>query len=78
VFAIALVPIVLGVVVGWGGFLGFRERLTRESGTGVRTAASLRSEAAFKLANRIAGLPPGARWPWSPGSRRSPCRPRPG
>jgi SdpI/YhfL family protein len=57
VFAIALVPIVLGVVVGWGGFLGFRERLTRESGTGVRTAASLRSEAAFKLANRIAGLP---------------------
>jgi hypothetical protein len=57
VFAIALVPIVLGLVVGWGGFLGFRERLTRESGTGVRTAASLRSDDAFKLANRVASVP---------------------
>ncbi|MEV4600316.1 SdpI family protein [Amycolatopsis sp. NPDC049253] len=56
-FAIALVPIVLGLVVGWGGFLGFRERLTRESGTGVRTAASLRSDDAFKLANRVASVP---------------------
>ncbi|OXM71101.1 SdpI family protein [Amycolatopsis vastitatis] len=56
-FAIALVPIVLGVLVGFGGFLGFRERLTREGGTGVRTEAALRSEEAFKLANRIAGLP---------------------
>jgi hypothetical protein len=57
VFAIALVPIVLGVLVGFGGFLGFRERLTREGGTGVRTEAALRSEEAFKLANRVAGLP---------------------
>jgi len=57
VFAIALVPIVLGLLVGFGGFLGFRERLTREGGTGVRTQASLRSEEAFKLANRVAGLP---------------------
>ena len=56
-FAIALVPIVLGVLVGFGGFLGFRERLTREGGTGVRTQAALRSEEAFKLANRVAGLP---------------------
>lgn len=56
-FAIALVPIVLGVLVGFGGFLGFRERLTREGGTGVRTEAALRSEEAFKLANRVAGLP---------------------
>ncbi|WP_033291425.1 SdpI family protein [Amycolatopsis jejuensis] len=56
-FVIALVPIVLGAVVGWGGFLGLRERLTRASGTGVRTAASLRSEAAFKLANHVAGIP---------------------
>jgi len=57
VFAIALVPIVLGLLVGFGGFLGFRERLTREGGTGVRTQAALRSEEAFKLANRVAGLP---------------------
>jgi hypothetical protein len=57
VFAIALVPVVLGLLVGFGGFLGFRERLTREGGTGVRTQAALRSEEAFKLANRVAGLP---------------------
>jgi hypothetical protein len=57
VFAIALVPVVLGLLVGFGGFLGFRERLTREGGTGVRTEAALRSEEAFKLANRVAGLP---------------------
>ncbi|MEU8630975.1 SdpI family protein [Amycolatopsis sp. NPDC048633] len=56
-FAIALVPVVLGLLVGFGGFLGFRERLARESGTGVRTQAALRSEEAFKLANRVAGLP---------------------
>ncbi|MFI5607712.1 SdpI family protein [Amycolatopsis sp. NPDC051903] len=56
-FAIALVPIVLGLVVGWGGFLGFRERLTRAGGAGVRTEASLRSEEAFKLANRVASVP---------------------
>lgn len=56
-FAIALVPVVLGLLVGFGGFLGFRERLTREGGTGVRTEAALRSEEAFKLANRVAGLP---------------------
>ncbi|MEU4248513.1 SdpI family protein [Amycolatopsis sp. NPDC026612] len=56
-FAIALVPIVLGLLVGFGGLLGFRERLTREGGTGVRTQAALRSEEAFKLANRVAGLP---------------------
>ncbi|MFD9889598.1 SdpI family protein [Amycolatopsis sp. NPDC059027] len=55
--AAALVPILLGAVVGWGGFLGLRERLTRESSTGVRTRASMRSEEAFKLANRVAGLP---------------------
>lgn len=57
VFAIALVPIVLGVVVGWGGFLGVRGRLSRASGAGVRTEASMRSEEAFKLANRVAGIP---------------------
>ncbi|MEV7092900.1 SdpI family protein [Amycolatopsis sp. NPDC051045] len=56
-FAIALVPVVLGLLVGFGGFLGFRERLTREGGTGVRTQAALRSEEAFKLANRVASLP---------------------
>ncbi len=56
-FVIALVPIVLGVFVGWGGFLGFREKLPRERGAGVRTAATMRSEEAFRLGNKVAGLP---------------------
>ena len=57
VLVIAFVPILLGAVVAWGGLLGVRERLTREGGTGVRTQAALRSEEAFRLANRVAGLP---------------------
>jgi hypothetical protein len=60
VFALALVPIVLGLVVGWGGVLGVRGRLTRDGGTGVRTQAALRSEEAFRLANRVAGMPTAA------------------
>ncbi|WP_199428849.1 SdpI family protein [Qaidamihabitans albus] len=54
---VALIPAVLGVLVGWGGFLGWRERLPRDRGTGVRTAATLRSDEAFRVANRVAGLP---------------------
>ncbi|KZB84920.1 SdpI family protein [Amycolatopsis regifaucium] len=56
-FVIALVPIVLGVLVGWGGFLGLREKLPRDRGAGVRTAATMRSEDAFRLGNKVAGLP---------------------
>jgi SdpI/YfhL protein family len=48
---------VLGVVVGWGGLLGWREKLPRERGAGVRTAATLRSDEAFRVANKVAGLP---------------------
>ncbi|MEC3974648.1 SdpI family protein [Amycolatopsis sp. H20-H5] len=54
---VALVPILLGVVVAWGGFLGWRERLPRDRGAGVRTAATLRSDEAFRLGNKVAGLP---------------------
>lgn len=57
VFAVALVPILIGVLVGWGGFLGLRGRLSRERGAGVRTAATLRGDEAFRLANRVAGIP---------------------
>jgi hypothetical protein len=57
VFVLALVPIVLGVLVGWGGFLGWRERLPRERGAGVRTAATMRSDEAFRVGNKVAGLP---------------------
>ncbi|MEU9685865.1 MULTISPECIES: SdpI family protein [Amycolatopsis] len=56
-FVIALVPIVLGVLVGWGGFLGLREKLPRDRGAGVRTAATMRSEEAFRLGNKVAGVP---------------------
>jgi hypothetical protein len=57
VFVIALLPMVLGVLVGWGGLLAWRERLSRERGAGVRTAATLRSDEAFRAGNRVAGLP---------------------
>jgi hypothetical protein len=48
---------VLGVLVGWGGFLGWREKLPRDRGAGVRTAATMRSDEAFRVGNKIAGLP---------------------
>jgi predicted permease len=57
VFVVALIPIVLGVVVGWGGLLGWFERLPRGRGAGVRTAATMRSDEAFRVANKVAGLP---------------------
>jgi hypothetical protein len=57
VFLVALVPILLGVLVGSGGFLGWRERLPRERGAGVRTAATMRSDEAFRIGNRVAGVP---------------------
>ena len=56
-FVLALVPIVLGVLVGWGGFLGWREKLPRDRGAGVRTAATMRSDEAFRIGNKVAGLP---------------------
>lgn len=55
-FAIALVPLVLGLVVAWGGLLGWREKLA-DRGAGVRTAATLRSAEAFRIGNKVAGLP---------------------
>jgi hypothetical protein len=57
VFVLALVPIVLGVLVGWGGLLGWREKLPRDRGAGVRTAATMRSDEAFRVGNKVAGLP---------------------
>ena len=56
-FVLALIPILLGVVVGWGGLLGWREKLPRDRGAGVRTTATLRSDEAFRIANKVAGLP---------------------
>ncbi|SFP85193.1 SdpI/YhfL protein family protein [Amycolatopsis arida] len=56
-FVLALLPVLLGVLVGWGGYLGWRERLPRDRGAGVRTAATLRGDEAFRVANKVAGLP---------------------
>ncbi|HEX4705168.1 MAG TPA: SdpI family protein [Pseudonocardiaceae bacterium] len=47
----------LGVPLGVVGVLGWRQRLPRDGRLGVRTAAALRSDEAFRLANRVAGPP---------------------
>lgn len=56
-FIVALVPILGGILVGVGGFLGWRGLLSRDRGTGVRTEATLRSDEAFAVGNRVAGVP---------------------
>lgn len=57
VLVLTLVPILLGLVVAWGGFLGWREKLPRDRGAGLRTAATMASDEAFALGNKVAGLP---------------------
>jgi hypothetical protein len=54
---LGLVLLVVGVGIGVVGLLGFRERLPRNRFVGVRTPATLRSERAFLIANKVAGLP---------------------
>ncbi|MGH3517669.1 MAG: SdpI family protein [Haloechinothrix sp.] len=54
---VALIPILGGILVGLGGFLGWRGRLSRSRAAGVRTAATMRSDEAFGLANKVAGTP---------------------
>lgn len=54
---IAAVPILAGLLIATVGYLGLRQRLTRNRFFGVRTAATLRDEETFRLANRVAGLP---------------------
>ena len=57
VLLLAAVPVLAGLLIAAVGFLGLRERLPRNRFFGVRTAASLRDEDTFRLANRVAGLP---------------------
>ena len=57
VLVLAAVPVLAGLVIAAVGLLGFQERLPRNRFLGVRTAATLRDEDTFRLANRIAGLP---------------------
>jgi SdpI/YhfL family protein len=57
VVVVSLVLLIVGVGIAVLGLLGFRERLPRNRFAGVRTAATLRDERAFRVANKVAGLP---------------------
>jgi hypothetical protein len=52
--------VLLGVALLTVAVLGLRRRLPRNRWAGVRTAASLRSDAAFAVANQVAAVPLGA------------------
>jgi hypothetical protein len=54
---LALVPLVIGLVIAVAGVLGVRERLPRNRFGGVRTAATMRDDRTFRVANKVAGLP---------------------
>ncbi|OLF18286.1 SdpI family protein [Actinophytocola xanthii] len=54
---LALVPLVVGSALVVVGLLGLLERLPRNRFVGVRTPATLRSDRAFLVANKVAGLP---------------------
>lgn len=54
---VALIPILGGLLVGLGGYLGWSGRLHRDRAAGVRTPATMRSDEAFALGNRVAGVP---------------------
>jgi uncharacterized membrane protein len=51
----AVVLIVAGVLIAAAGVLGRWEKLPRNGLVGVRTAATMRSDRAFRVANRAAG-----------------------
>ncbi|HEX2301449.1 MAG TPA: SdpI family protein [Pseudonocardiaceae bacterium] len=48
------VLLVAGVALGIVGLLGWQQRLPRNRFAGIRTPATLRSDAAFAVANRVA------------------------
>ncbi|TQM82782.1 SdpI/YhfL family protein [Saccharothrix saharensis] len=54
---LALVLGLGGLVVALVGYLGRTERLPRNRFVGLRTPATMRSEEAFRVANRAAGPP---------------------
>lgn len=57
VLLVAFIPILGGILVGAGGYLGWRGLLSRDRGAGVRTVATLRNDEAFAVGNKVAGLP---------------------
>jgi len=54
---VSLLPLVAGLPLLAVGFLGFTERLPRNRFGGVRTRATMRSDEAFRVGNKVAGLP---------------------
>lgn len=52
-----LAPLVAGLSLLVVGLLGFTERLPRNRYAGVRTASTLRDDDAFRVGNKVAGLP---------------------
>jgi uncharacterized membrane protein len=57
VTTVSVVVLLVGVSFGVIGGLGLRGALRRNRFFGVRTEAAMRSDEAFTLANRVAGLP---------------------
>lgn len=54
---LSFAPFLCGLLLVVTGYLGWRERLRRNRFAGVRTSATMRDDEAFRLANRVAGLP---------------------
>lgn len=54
---VPLAPLVAGLPLVVVGLLGLTERLPRNRYAGVRTAATMRNEDAFRVGNKVAGLP---------------------
>jgi hypothetical protein len=57
VTTVSVVVLIVGLSFGVVGGLGLRGSLRRNRFFGVRTAAAMRSDEAFTLANRVSGLP---------------------
>lgn len=57
VSVLPLLSMLTGLLLAVVGLLATRQRLSRNRFFGVRTTASMRSEEAFRLANRVAGPP---------------------
>jgi hypothetical protein len=57
---IAVLLVLIGAALLTIAVLGLRRKLRRNRWAGVRTAASLRSDAAFAVANQVAAAPLGA------------------
>jgi uncharacterized membrane protein len=54
---LAILLVATGLIIAAVGLLGLLERLPPNRFFGVRTAATLRDDGTFRLANRVAGLP---------------------